>query len=182
LAVVALGAAEGRGQVAGDEWSIQMKAGEEAQRRRDYLKADAHYKVALEEAKKLGGSNPKLAMSLESLAGLSHEVGKNTTVESTYKLALFIKRKSLGPDDPQVAVTLTKLGNFYKDERRYSAAEPVFKRALEINETAQGPSHPKTAAALEDYAGVLRALKRDAEAEKFEARAKAIHAKSPRSK
>ena len=44
-------------------------------------------------------------------------------------------------------------------------------------EKALGPEHPDVVMLLEDYADLLREMKRDAEAEKMEARAKAIRAK-----
>ncbi len=57
-------------------------------------------------------------------------------------------------------------------------AEPLYKSALVILEKALGPEHPQVAAGLENYADLLRKTGRDAEAERMEARAKAIRAKS----
>ncbi len=44
-------------------------------------------------------------------------------------------------------------------------------------EKALGPEHPNVATLLGNYAELLRKMKRDAEAEKLEAHAKAIRAK-----
>ena len=63
-------------------------------------------------------------------------------------------------------------------EARYAEAEPLFKRSLAILEKALGPEHPDVAASLENYASLLRQTARADEAERLEARAKAIRAKS----
>ncbi len=60
---------------------------------------------------------------------------------------------------------------------RYAEAEPLFQRALAIDEKALGPEHPDVAASLENYAALLRQTARADEAERMEARAKAIRAK-----
>jgi ATP phosphoribosyltransferase regulatory subunit HisZ len=46
-----------------------------------------------------------------------------------------------------------------------------------VRERALGPDHPDLAQSLEGYAQLLRNMNRAAEAEKLEARAKAIRAK-----
>ncbi len=60
---------------------------------------------------------------------------------------------------------------------RYAEAEPLFQRALAIDEKALGPEHPDVAQSLENYAALLRQTARADEAERMEARAKAIRAK-----
>jgi len=62
--------------------------------------------------------------------------------------------------------------------RRRCNAEPLNRRALAIVEKALGPEHPQVARVLENYAALLHKLDRDAEADKMEARAKAIRAKN----
>ena len=60
---------------------------------------------------------------------------------------------------------------------RYTEAEPLYRRSLAIKEKALGPEHPNVAQGLENYAALLRETGRTAEADKMEARAKAIRAK-----
>ncbi len=60
----------------------------------------------------------------------------------------------------------------------YAEAEPLYKRSLVIGEKALGPEHPHVATSLENYAALLRGTARADEAERMEARAKAIRAKS----
>ena len=69
------------------------------------------------------------------------------------------------------------LGALYREQGKYAQAEPLYRRALAIQEKALGPEHPQVATVLENYADLLRKMKRDAEADKMEARAQAIRAK-----
>ena len=84
------------------------------------------------------------------------------------------------------AITLGKAENglstpakngLYEVQGRYAEAEPLYKRSLAIKEKALGPEHPNVAQGLENYAALLRAIGRTSEADKMEARAKAIRDK-----
>jgi hypothetical protein len=61
-------------------------------------------------------------------------------------------------------------------------AELLYKRSLAIHEKALGPEHPNVATSLENYAALLRETGRTCEANKVEARAKAIRAKRAKDK
>lgn len=63
-------------------------------------------------------------------------------------------------------------------EDRYSEAERLYARALAIREEALGSEHPELATSLENYAVLLRQTARADDADRMEARAKAIRAKS----
>ena len=77
----------------------------------------------------------------------------------------------------EVATSLNNLAELYRDQGHYAEAEPLFKRSLAIVEKALGPEHPNVAQGLENYAALLRQTARADEAERMEARAKAIRAK-----
>ena len=66
----------------------------------------------------------------------------------------------------------------YQAQGHYAKAEPLYQRSLAIWEKALGPEHPHVAASLENCAALLRQTARADEAERMEARAKAIRAKS----
>jgi len=71
------------------------------------------------------------------------------------------------------------LSTFAKQvQGRYDEVEPLYQRSLAIVEKALGPEHPDVATSLENYAPLLRQIGRADEAERMEARAKAIQAKS----
>ncbi len=77
-----------------------------------------------------------------------------------------------------MATSLNNLAELYSAQDHYAEAEPFYQRALAIVEKALGPEHPHVATTLENYAALLRETARADEAERMEARAKAIRAKS----
>ena len=82
---------------------------------------------------------------------------------------------------PRTRLARRWVGRFRRGGR-YAEAEPLYRRSLAILEKALGPKHPHVATALEGYANLLRATGRTAEADKMEARAKAIRAKLAKDK
>ena len=66
------------------------------------------------------------------------------------------------------------LASYYRKQGRNSEVESLYKRLLAIWEKVLGPRHPHVAESLEKYASLLRESRRDTEAAKVEARAKAI--------
>jgi tetratricopeptide (TPR) repeat protein len=77
-----------------------------------------------------------------------------------------------------VAASLNNLAELYRGQGKYAKAEPRYKRALAIVEKALGPEHPHFATSLENYAALFRETARGDEAERMEARALSIRAKS----
>ncbi len=78
----------------------------------------------------------------------------------------------------ELAPDLNNLALLYHTQGRYAEAEPLYKRSLAIREKALGLDHPDVALSFENYAALLRQTARADEAERMEARAKAIRAKS----
>ncbi len=76
-----------------------------------------------------------------------------------------------------MATSLNTLAGLYDNQGRYAEAEPLYQRSLAIREKALGPEHPDVAQSLENYAALLRNTELNDEAEKLEARAKAIRAR-----
>ncbi len=92
-------------------------------------------------------------------------------------LAALKEAEKFGEQDPRFATSLNNLAELYLAQGKSEQAEPLYRRALAIREKALGPEHPLVATFLEMYAGLLHKLNRDAEADKMEARARAIRAK-----
>ncbi len=74
--------------------------------------------------------------------------------------------------------SLNNLAEIYRAQGKYAEAEPLYQRSLAIREKALGPEHPDVATSLENYAAILRQTARADQAERMEARAKAMRAKS----
>lgn len=87
------------------------------------------------------------------------------------------KAEDFGPQDPRLAGTLNNLAEVYRAQGKYTEAEPLYQRAVVIAEKALGQNHSYVARVLANYAALLRKANRDADAEKMEARAKAIRDK-----
>ncbi len=164
----------------GGQWNTLNAAGIEAYQRGDYAEAEKQWSAALKEAEGFGPQDPRLATSLNDLAGLYHDQGRYAEAEPLYKRSQAIWEKTLGPDHPDVAASLNNLALLYYNQGRYAEAEPLNKRALAIVEKALGPDHPHVATNLMNYAALLRKTGRTTEATKMKARAKAIRAKHAR--
>ena len=160
-------------------WEKVSNAGMKAFQEGRYSKAEKHLTAALEEAEKFGEQDPRLATSLDNLAFLFHNQRIYGEAEPLLQRSLAIREKSLGPDHPDVARSLYRLAQFYWVENKFNDAEPLVQRSLAIVEKDLGLDHPRVAELLDHYADLLRKMDRDAEAEKMEARAKAIRAKQP---
>ncbi|MGE0679807.1 MAG: tetratricopeptide repeat protein [Candidatus Binatia bacterium] len=75
---------------------------------------------------------------------------------------------------PQAARLLNQAGYYLYERARYKEAAPLFQRALTIWETSLGPEHPNFITCLRNYASLLRDMKRDAEDERIETRARKL--------
>ncbi len=80
-----------------------MAAGAEAYRQNDYAEAKRQLSFALGIASLFRPQDPRLALSLDSLALLYKNQGKYAEVEPLYQRALAIAEKALGPEHPDVA-------------------------------------------------------------------------------
>ncbi len=74
--------------------------------------------------------------------------------------------------------SLNNLAQLYHAQGKDAEAEPLYQRSLAIREKALGPEHPDVATSLENYAALLRQTARADQAERMEARAKVMRAKS----
>ncbi len=133
--------------------------------------------AALQEAEKFGEQDPRLASSLNDLAGLHRDAGNYAEAQPLFKRALAIRESALGPDHPDVAASLNNLASLYYAQGDYAEAEQLYERSLAIVESALGPDHPDVATVLENYSELLRQTNRESEAAEMEARARAIRAK-----
>lgn len=140
-----------------------------------YVEAEPLYGRALKIYQSARGEESlDVAATLNNLGVLHRMHGQYSEAEPYLKRALAIKEKLLGPMHQDVALSAKNLAMVYFVQGRYEQAESLFRRALAIRE--QEPDTLDLAKSLEDYAGVLRKLQRQADAERLEARAKAIRA------
>lgn len=143
-----------------------------------HTEAEPHLWRALELRRRLQGENhPKVAKALDKLAQVYRKQRKFARAEPLFRLSLFIQEETLGRRHPDFIQTLNDLAELYYAEGMFTEAEPLFKFSLAAFEQALGSEHPHIADRLEGYASILRTLRRNEDAEMFEARARAIRAK-----
>jgi tetratricopeptide (TPR) repeat protein len=127
-------------------------------------------------------------MALASLPGTGRRLDSGVSAEGlwqkcvhegrrAHRQALAVDEKLLGADHPKVAADLNDLALLYDAQGNFAQAEALLSRALRICEKAYGEEHPGVIPSLEYLATFLRRTRRPAEAQKVEARAKAIRAR-----
>jgi CHAT domain-containing protein/tetratricopeptide (TPR) repeat protein len=144
------------------------------------------YSEAIPEAERLvamlektrGPVDPDLAASLNNLAMLYGDQGRDADAEPLYRRALAMLEKVHGLEHPSLATDLGNLGALYQRHGRYADAEPLFKRSLAISERALGPAHPDVGRSLNNLATNYERLGRHAEAEPLFKRALVIYEKA----
>ena len=159
------------------DWETYMEAATKAYREGRYAEAEKQLKAALKEAEAFRPEDPRVATSLNNLAGLYHAQGKYTEAEPLLKRSLAMREKILGPVHPEVARSLNNLAGLHHARGNYIEAEPLYKRALAIQEKALGPEHPNVATSLNNLAELYRAQGNRAAAEPLFKRAMAIREK-----
>jgi serine/threonine protein kinase/tetratricopeptide (TPR) repeat protein len=121
-----------------------------------------------------GGNELMRAGILNDLGLTSLHEREPKEAERHLREALAIRRRLLPPSHPLLAGTQFNLAETLIELQNYSEAESLLKEALGIREKSLGPDHPMTAATLRRLAHVLRLEHRDAEADQYQAQARAI--------
>jgi tetratricopeptide (TPR) repeat protein len=128
--------------------------------------------------KALDPEHPNLAIQLDNLAQVLHDLGKLDEALPLHRRALAISEKALGPEHPDVAITLNNLAQTLHNLGRLDEALPLQRRALAISEKALGTEHPAVAIRLSNIARTLHNLGRLDEALPLQRRALAISEKA----
>ncbi|MCP4702539.1 MAG: tetratricopeptide repeat protein [Gammaproteobacteria bacterium] len=131
-----------------------------AEENADYLKAEQHFKLALEIRKEiLGEKAAKTAESLHNIAALYDLRGEYKKAAEKYEQALTIKRKALAPNHPSVAFTLHGLAGVYLEQARYKEAKEKYIESKEIKENVLGKQHKSLAATYDQMAQMYQEQK-----------------------
>jgi tetratricopeptide (TPR) repeat protein len=101
-----------RYNVAGQQAMSQGRAGE----------AEGHFKLALQEAEKLGPMDAKVATSLNNLANCLRQQSKYPEAEPLYQRALDIKKKTVGLLHPDLVIILDNYAKLMRASGREAEA------------------------------------------------------------
>ena len=146
-------------------WQRHNEAGLAALDDGSHARAEEEFRAALTVAEKLGEQDPRLADTLNNLAGLYCDQGRYADAESLLERALAIWEGARGGDHLEVATILTNLAAVYLDQGRYGKCEAPLRRVLEIRKGALGSEHLDVAQSLADLANLYHTQGRYAEAE-----------------
>jgi CHAT domain-containing protein/Tfp pilus assembly protein PilF len=132
----------------------------------------------LANLEKSSGADRDVAASLNNLALLYGNQGRDAEAEPLYRCSLAIMEKAFGPDSAEVGTGLSNLAALYQRQDRYADAEPLFKRSLVLREKALGREHPDVAQSLNNLATHYEKQDRHADSEPLFRRALAIYEKA----
>jgi tetratricopeptide (TPR) repeat protein len=158
-------------QVGEQTWAQYRQSAEQALMVGDFSKAEEMWHGAMRRADNFKESDPRLTITLESLAEVLWKQGKYSDAEVLCRRTMQIYEDTLGFHHPDVGIISNNLAMLYHAQRKYAQAEPLYKRALPIRTQALGADHPAVNNLISNYQNLLRATGRSAEAErvKFEA-------------
>jgi len=102
--------------------------------------------------------------------------GRPTEAENQFRMAI-TEAESMGPNEPKIAQSMSALANCLRQQGKFADAEPMYKKAVETMSRIKGPTCQELIPIYDNYAKMLRANSRPAEADKMEAKARAIFTK-----
>jgi tetratricopeptide (TPR) repeat protein len=142
-----------------------------------FAEAEALYRRALEIREREDGPNhPDVAVVLNNLAGLKAAQGNYDAARPLLERALKIRQTALGTHDMRTAESMSNLALLYAAQGNAAAAEPLYQQALAILDKPDESQRGDLDRVLDNYAALLHDTGRDVEADKLEARARAIRA------
>ncbi|MCC7530708.1 MAG: tetratricopeptide repeat protein [Candidatus Melainabacteria bacterium] len=124
------------------DWSQYRQLAMKAQEEGNLSQAESMWLASLGEAKSFHLHDPRLLVSVESLAGLYASLERFDQAESFSKQAVDIAFQAFGNDHPNLARCLNNLAGIYYQQGRYAEAEPVSRRLLAIYEKNYPADHP----------------------------------------
>jgi tetratricopeptide (TPR) repeat protein len=126
----------------GSEWDHYRAAAVKATEQENYFSAQALWLAALDESKEFTSDDPRLSLTLESLAEVYWKQLKYDKAEPLCKRLLQIWENVLGPDHADVAVAANNLAMLCERQGKHVEAALLYEQVIGINEKVLGPNHP----------------------------------------
>ncbi|KCV83103.1 hypothetical protein ATO10_00040 [Actibacterium atlanticum] len=105
----------------------------------NYDAAEPLYRELVEVNRSVFGSqSPYLVVSLDNLAILLGETGREAEAETLLREAVMVARQAYGAEHPDYANQLNDLANLLIKTGRLDEADPLLREAVEVMETAKG--------------------------------------------
>lgn len=157
-----------------ESWQRFRAEAEKAKNSGNLPEAESLYFAALQEAEQFPEGDPRLTVSLESLAEFYWTQHKHAQAEALCRRILKIYEAALGKDHIDVAILANNLAMLCHLQKKYVEAESLYKQTLSIKTRELGSDHPDVIKVLENYANLLTATHRAAEAEHLKVCAQSV--------
>jgi len=140
--------------------------------------AEDNHKRALAIYKKSGKAGERqIPMSACGLGVIAAKKGQYNEALSNFLVAVSFAEKERFPGEP-MCVYLYSVADIYNAQRKYTNALPYIQKSVALCDKVVSPTAPAHVLALKIYAITLRGLGKNAEADKVQAQANAIQAKT----
>jgi len=159
-------------------WLRCKELAEGAFQRCNYSQAEAMWLGALAEAKTFDKRDPRLALTLESLASLYHMLERLEQAEMFCRDALESLIAIYGPMHIKVANCMNTLAGILYSQGRLKEAEPFCIKLLYIYEGAYGPDHADVGMAVNNLAMMYHVQGKYKQADRMYQRAIRIRTKA----
>ena len=135
-----------------------------ASRTSRYNRALGRYEVAskMEEValtvrrELLGEEHPNTLSSMNNLAYVLSDQGKNEQAEEIHRQALRLRETVLGKEHPSTLTSMNNLATVLSGQGKYEQAGEMHRQELRLRETILGKEHPHTLTSMSNLANVLR--------------------------
>ncbi len=120
-------------------WAQYTSDADRAAKQGDKQEAERLYKLAIDEAQKLGQANPDLARAVSNMANFYYAQGDGDRADRLYQKAIAIKQKTLGTEHVDIAEDLIGLGKLRYSQGRDDEGLSLYRRAAGILTRANRP-------------------------------------------
>ncbi|MBI2810063.1 MAG: tetratricopeptide repeat protein, partial [Candidatus Melainabacteria bacterium] len=127
-------------------WQKLTSDGDAAKAAGDLKKAEASYQAAVEEAKKLGETDPTFARTTANLADFYYAQGDGAQADRLYKQSLSIHEKALGLEHADLVQSILGLARVTASQKNYAESVAHYERAIAILNKNKMPVSPEVQA------------------------------------
>ncbi len=165
------------------DWLSVSEQGHAAFGRRKLVPAELKFKEAVAIVEKLCNEpaykndeelKAKHGKSLNNLGAVYHAQGKFGLAEEAYQKALELKIQLFGEEHYETAFCFQNLAAVHSARAQFDKAEPLYLKAISIKEKTYGENSEELLTSLKNLLMLFQKMERKEEAEKLEARIKAI--------
>jgi len=113
-------------------WERYNLSGQQAMSSGKAADAEQAFRLALQEAEKLGTFDPKVAISCVNLANCLRQQGRYPEAEALYKQAIVVKDKAFGPLHKELIPVLDNYAKLLRAAGRPGEADKMEQKAKAI--------------------------------------------------